>query len=113
MLDTIYGDEVTTLNFWNEPVNVYEDGEVRDIFTNWQTRFTHFINPETLTGTLGSADYVDSVLAGLADMEADINTNTQKVWMDLQDNIDMYYGSGKYDVMDRENRNDYEGSIID
>ena len=112
MIDTIYGERVTTLNFWNEPVNVYEDGTSRDIFVNWQTRYTYFINPDTLSGNLGSSTYVDSVIAGLPALEEDINTNTEKVWYDLQDNIDMYYGWGVYDVTDRTDRNDYEGSIV-
>ena len=113
MLDCIYGDEVTAINYANEPVNIYLDGEVVDIFERWDTRHEYFIDSESLTGTLGTSTYVDQVLSHLAELEDYINDNTEKVWLDLQDNIDMFYGSDKYNVLDRSYRNDYEGSIIE
>ena len=113
MLNCIYGDEVTALNFANEPVNIFVDGEPVDIFEDWNLRQEYFIDPETLTGTLGTSTYVDTILSHLADLENFINDNTKNVWYDLQDNIDMYYGAGKYNVLDRSYRNDYEGSIIE
>ena len=113
MLNCIYGDEVTALNFANEPVNIFVDGEPVDIFEDWNLRQEYFIDPETLTGTLGTSTYVDTILSHLADLENFINDNTKNVWYDLQDNIDMYYGAGKYNVLDRSYRNYYEGSIIE
>ena len=113
MLDSIYGERVTALNYATEPRNVFENHVARDIFEKWDKRHTYFIDPDTLSGFLGSSNYVDTILARLPEIEDDINTNAEMVWYDLQDNVDMYYGYGIYDILDRSYRNDYEGSIIE
>ena len=113
MLDSIYGERVTALNYATEPRNVFENHVARDIFEKWDKRHTYFIDPDTLSGFLGSSNYVDTILARLPEIEDDINTNAEMVWYDLQDNVDMYYGYGIYDILDRLYRNDYEGSIIE
>ena len=116
MLDTIYGDEVSTLNFWNEPVNVYENNEPRDIFDNWQQRYAKFVNTDSNSGYLGSPDYVSEVMARLAEVEEDINANAEKAWLDLNDKVYIYYGTDEDGeplyTIDRTGRNDYEGSIF-
>ncbi|MCI5745272.1 MAG: extracellular solute-binding protein [Erysipelotrichaceae bacterium] len=115
MLDGIGDDYVTCLNYWNEPVAVpdidSEDEKTKDIFANWCGRFTRFIDKDTQTGTLGTDSYVTTVIARLAEIENEINDNTNIAWLFLQECVDNMYGSGKYDVLDRSYRNSYEGAL--
>ena len=122
MLDSIYmldgyGDDyVTCLNYWNEPVNIPDGDGVKDIFDQWQTRFTAYANEETNDGVLGTASYVSNVLAQLATIEEDINSTAETAWEFLQECVDSYYYDENYEslynVLDRTNRNNYEGSYI-
>jgi hypothetical protein len=91
MLDGMGDDYVTCLNFWNEPVNIPDGGDIKDIFDRWQRRFTDFANPETNDGVLGTPGYVAAVLANLADMENEINENSATAWSFLQECVDTYY----------------------
>ena len=102
VLDSIYGDEITAINVYNDPS--------ADYLYDWQVRFTNYENPDTLSGRLGTATYVDEIMARLPEIEAYINANSERAWYDLQDNVDIYYGYGIYDVLDRTDRNNYEGS---
>ena len=123
MLDSIYAipgigedDYVTCLDFWNEPVDVidYETNSTRNFFTRWQGRFTQFgskVADNLGAGNLGTATYVSQVMGALADMQEDINTNAEIAWAYLQECVDSYYEEGKYNVLDRTNRNNYEGHI--
>ena len=122
MLDSIYmldgyGDDyVTCLNYWNEPVNIPDGDGVKDIFDQWQTRFTMYRNEETNDGVLGTASYVSNVLAQLAAIEEDINSTSETAWEFLQECVDSYYYDENfeslYNVLDRTSRNDYEGSYL-
>ena len=115
MLDGIGDDYVTCLNFWNEPVNVPNGGEIKDIFYRWQARYVNFPNPDTRDGYLGTPGYVAAVLANLADMEKEINENSATAWSFLQECVDTYYFdenyNSLYNVLDKSYRNEYEGSL--
>ena len=120
MLDSMYilegvdDDYITCINYWNEPVNIPEGDGIKDIFDLWQARFWEFRNEETSDGVLGSASYVSNVLSQLSVMENDINTTAEIAWSFLQECVDNYYYSedfeSLYNVLNREERNDYEGS---
>ena len=115
MLDGIGDDYVTCLNFWNEPVNIPDGGDVKDIFDRWQGRFTRFRNEETNDGVLGTPGYVAAVLANLADVENEINENSATAWSFLQECVDTYYFdeyyNSMYNVLNKSYRNEYEGSL--
>ena len=116
MLDNIYGNKVTALNMATEPTSVYEDEVYVDIFELWDDRYVNFVNTDTLSGSLGTETYVSEVLANLATVEERINSNAEKVYADLNMKVAMYYGTDEngaplYDMLDRTNRNNYEGSI--
>ena len=119
MLDSMYmlegmGDDyVTCLNFWNEPVNIPDAGSTKDIFDNWQGRFTRYGDPDTYAGRIGTDTYVSSVMAALSDIETEINTNSAIAWSFLQECVEEYYGADKgYNVLDKDSRNSYEGSKL-
>ena len=115
MLDGIGDDYVTCLNYWNEPVNIPDGGDIKDIFDRWQGRFTRFRNEETNDGVLGTPGYVAAVLANLADVQTEINDNSATAWSFLQECVDTYYFdeyyNSMYDVLDKSYRNEYEGSL--
>ena len=115
MLDGMGDDYVTCLNFWNEPVNIPEGGDIKDIFDRWQRRFLDFGAEETNDGVLGTPGYVAAVLANLADMETEINENSATAWSFLQECVDTYYFdedyNSLYNVLDKSYRNEYEGSL--
>ena len=115
MLDGIGDDYVTCLNYWNEPVNIPDGGDIKDIFDRWQGRFTRFRNEETNDGVLGTSGYVAAVLANLADVQTEINDNSATAWSFLQECVDTYYFdeyyNSMYDVLDKSYRNEYEGSL--
>ena len=128
MIDSVYAldgvgedDYVTCLNYWNEPVKVPDESaddtsggdttHTRDFFYNWQARFRSAVDDkETGAGALGTDTYVSNVLARLAEWEEDINNNAEMAWNYLQECVDSYYGSGRYNVLDRSKRNAFEGA---
>ena len=115
MLDGMGDDYVTCLNFWNEPVNIPDGGDVKDIFDNWQGRYTRFRNEETNMGVLGTTGYVSAVLNHLGEVETEINENSATAWSFLQESVDYYYFdedfNSLYNVLDKSYRNNYAGSL--
>jgi hypothetical protein len=115
MLDGIGDDYVTAINPTNEPVNVPDGGDIKDIFLKWKERYTTFANPETNDGVLGTSGYVSAVMSNLSDLQDDINSNAEIAWGFLQESIDLYYFdssfSSLYNVLDKSYRNNYEGSM--
>ena len=115
MLDGIGDDYVTALNPTNEPVNVPDGGDIKDIFLKWKERYTTFANPDTNDGVLGTSGYVSAVMSNLSDLEEDINSNADIAWGFLQESVDLYYFDSKfnpiYNVLDKSYRNNYEGSM--
>ena len=114
LLDGVGDDYVTCINYWNEPVNIPDGDGIKDIFDLWQARFWEFANEETNDGVLGTSSYVSNVLNQLAVMEEDINSTSAIAWSFLQESVDNYYFDENfqslYNVLDRTERNNYEGS---
>lgn len=107
MIDSIYGNKVTCLNFWNEPVRIpNETGTgVEDIFRPWQARYTYYNEQET-SYAVSQPTYVSKILEKLPEIEAKINDNSDGAWGYLQENVDMYYGydsqgNSIYDVLNK------------
>ena len=112
VLDTIYGNNVTSISYWTSLVKYYEAGGYDDIFTKWTGRFFNYADKSTYKGKLGSAEYVATVLNNLSATEQHINEYAKKARRNLQNKLDQHYGKGKYDVSDMNYRNNYQGSII-
>ena len=114
LLDGVGDDYITCINYWNEPVNIPDGDGIKDIFDLWQARFWEFANEETSDGVLGTSSYVSNVLNQLALMEEDINSTSAIAWSFLQESVDTYYFDENfqslYNVLDRTERNNYEGS---
>lgn len=102
IIDSVYGDEVTCLNYYNEPFEIPDGSTTRNIWNDWQSRYN------ITDGSLGSATYVATVSAMLADYEEDINDGTETAWGLIQEMLDAWYGEG-YDVSKegRANRNEF------
>ncbi|MCI5745271.1 MAG: hypothetical protein MR270_03215 [Erysipelotrichaceae bacterium] len=122
MLDSIYmldgfGDDyITCLNYNNEPIEVADETDTgeetkKDVLYRWRNRDSYFIDSETQTGTLGTDSYVTTIQAHLTDIEDEINSNTETIWLFLQECVDNMYGAGKYNVLDKSYRNSYEGAL--
>ncbi len=122
MLDSIYmldgyGDDyVTCLNYWNEPVAVpdvsqdVDEGKTKDIFEDWQERFIQFKDTENNAGVLGTSTYVATVTAQLANIENEINENSDVAWAYLAECVAEYYEQ-PYDITNKSYRNNYEGYL--
>ena len=116
MLDGMGDDYVTCLNYWNEPVAVpdvdseEDDGKVKDIFADWQGRFTKYRDTETNAGVLGTSTYVSAVTGQLSAIEEEINSNANMAWNYLAECVEQYY-EGNYNILDKSYRNHYEGAL--
>lgn len=102
ILNSIYGDNITCLNYYNEPFEIPDGATTKNVWKDWQERYS------TVDNSLGSPTYVAAVSALLADWEEDINNGTETAWNLIQEMLDSWYGEG-YDVSPegRANRNDY------
>ena len=72
-----------------------ETGSTEDIMMDWNKRFSA---PEVQIGSTGWATFIKSKLS---DWEVKINSNITTVYNFLQANVDMYYGKGKYDILNK------------
>ena len=100
ILDTVYGDEITTINYWNEPVQIPADGgTTRNIFSKWLTRYNEY--------NLGDPTYPSACIAKLAEAEEDINANIEIAWDYIQEMLEAFYEEGKYNALDHSTRNNY------
>lgn len=66
-------------------------GGQEDILEDWNKRFDSF-------NAVGSTGWVSSVTSQLAEWTRVTNENIQKAWQLLQDNVDSWYGEGKYNI---------------
>lgn len=66
-------------------------GGQEDILEDWNKRFEAF-------NAVGSTGWVSSVTSQLAEWTRTANENIQKAWQLLQDNVDSWYGEGKYNI---------------
>lgn len=113
VLDTIYGDKVTSINMSNEPKLLQVNNKQEYIFKTWDSRFTSFANKEKLTGMLGTSTYVESVLNELSVLENQISTDSFMLWKQIRDGVDSNYEYNNYVILDRKYRNEYEGAVTE
>ena len=92
VLDSVYGENITSINIYTTPCSSALD--------NWFRRHTKYMNQDTLLGTIGSSTYVETILKNLKTIEEEANTNSENLIKSLQEALDVYYGSGKYKVVD-------------
>ena len=66
-------------------------GGQEDILEDWNKRFDSF-------NAVGSTGWVSSITSQLATWTEKANENISKAWQLLQDNVDSWYGEGKYNI---------------
>lgn len=66
-------------------------GGQEDILEDWNKRFDSF-------NAVGSPGWVSSITSQLATWTEKANENISKAWQLLQDNVDSWYGEGKYNI---------------
>ncbi len=69
-----------------------ETGGTKDILQNWNSRYRDH-------GSITSITWIERVKSYLSDWTTEVNENVDTAWSLLQENVDEYYGAGKYNIL--------------
>lgn len=93
VIDIFYNNPERRVNYYNRPSLVPDGSSTKQILADWQQRY---IGEGDIR--LGDSRWLGWVESNLEIWEKDINENIDISYAYLQEQLDMYYGSGKYAV---------------
>lgn len=96
IIELFYDHPENRVNYNNRPDKIPQGaGDTKSILYNWQNRYYN-----DRTAIIGSATWLGYMEAQLLPMQNEINANIAQAYAYLQEQMDIYYEAGKYNVLE-------------